>query len=169
MLTLDDFERLMGASLYATWLETIPWTRETVAGFFAHGIPADYAERIAVITKGTIPVSSWPKVLRGPSVSTLRRHDTERTIRTMDVNTQGKSASVKRGAGRATRKHPAQKRLYERGKTITDIAGELKEGRPRVSSWFADGDTNRPIPRRHAEHLRDRYGIPLNAWLRIAD
>lgn len=94
----------------------------------------------------------------------LRTDDTKRTIRSMDVNTHGRSASVKRGAGRATRKHPAQKRLYERGKTITDIAAELKEGRPRVSSWFAEGDAQRPIPRHHAEYLRDKYGIPINVW-----
>lgn len=94
---------------------------------------------------------------------------TKRIIRTMDVNTHGSPANVKRGAGRATRKHPAQKRLYEKGKTITDVASDLGEGRPRVSSWFADGDANRPIPRRHAEKLRDKYGIPLTAWSRIAD
>jgi hypothetical protein len=96
-------------------------------------------------------------------------NDTDSTLRTMDVNTAGRSASVKRGAGRATRKHPAQKKLYEKGKTITDIAADLGEGRPRVSSWFAGGDANRPIPRRHAEKLHDKYGIPLSAWSRIAD
>src|SRR5688572_7411553 len=58
-------------------------------------------------------------------VSVLHSTDSERTIRTMDVNTQGRSASVKRGAGRATRKHPGQKRLYEKGKTITAIAAGL--------------------------------------------
>jgi hypothetical protein len=99
----------------------------------------------------------------------LRSTNSERIIRTMDVNTEGRSASVKRGAGRATRKHPAQKRLYEKGKTLTDIAAELGEGRPRVSAWFAEHPANRPIPRRHADHLRKKYGIPLDAWLRIAD
>lgn len=93
----------------------------------------------------------------------------ERTIRVMDVNTHGMADDVKRGAARATRKHPAQKRLYRKGVTITKLAAELKEGRPRVSAWFAEGAGNRPIPRRHAEHLREKYGIPLSDWSRVAD
>lgn len=93
---------------------------------------------------------------------------TERIIRTMDVNTHRSPVHVKRGAARATRNNPAQKRLYEKGKTITDIAADLKEGRPRVSSWFAEGEAQRPIPRRHAEFLRDTYDIPLK-WFRVAD
>lgn len=95
--------------------------------------------------------------------------DSERTIRTMDVNTGSNDARVKAGAGRATRKHAAQKKLYQRGMTISSLAIELKEGRPRVSAWFAEGEANRPIPKRHAEKLRDKYGIPLTAWSRIAD
>lgn len=91
----------------------------------------------------------------------------ERIIRSMDVNTQ--NVASRRGAGRATRKHPAQRRLYERGQTITGLATELGEGRPRVSAWFATGDGNRPIPRRHAEALKATYGIPLSSWSRIAD
>jgi hypothetical protein len=110
------------------------------------------------------------RILREDAANTaIDMNDTDSTLRTMDVNTAGRSASVKRGAGRATRKHPAQKKLYEKGKTITDIAADLGEGRPRVSSWFAGGDANRPIPRRHAEKLHDKYGIPLSAWSRIAD
>ena len=108
------------------------------------------------------------------AAATLEKGDltidrTERTIRTMDVNTGSTDARVKSGAGRATRKHPAQKKLYQQGKTITSLAAELKEGRPRVSAWFAKGDANRPIPKHHADHLREKYGIPLNAWDRVAD
>jgi hypothetical protein len=100
----------------------------------------------------------------------LRIDRTNSTIRSMDVNTQGQSEAVKRGAGRATRKHPAQRKLYERGRTITDVAKELGEGRPRVSAWFAPvGKGNRPIPRRHAETLHQKYGIPFAAWARVAD
>jgi hypothetical protein len=93
----------------------------------------------------------------------------DRTIGPMDVDTTGQPADVKAGAGRARRRHPAQRRLYEKGKTISSIAEELREGRPRVNAWFATGKTNRPIPRRHAEYLRDRYGIPLTDWARIAE
>lgn len=87
----------------------------------------------------------------------------------MNVDTRGKSESVKRGAARATRKHRAQRKLYEAGVSLTDVARELGEGRPRVSSWFAPGETNRPIPRQHAEYLLAKYGIPLSDWRRIAD
>lgn len=99
----------------------------------------------------------------------LQGSRSDRTIPDMDVDTSGQSVSVKRGAGRATRKHEAQRKLYEKGHTITSIAAELNEGRPRVSAWFAVGDSNRPIPRRHAEYLRDKYEIPLSVWSRIAD
>lgn len=101
--------------------------------------------------------------------SRLRIDRSERIMPDMDVNTHSHDARVRSGAGRATRKHPAQKKLYERGKTITSIASELKEGRPRVSAWFADGEANRPIPKRHAETLKEKYGIPLSAWSRVAD
>lgn len=100
---------------------------------------------------------------------TLPDFGSNRSIGSMDVDTTGQPARVKLGAARARRKHPAQRALYEHGKTVTSIAAELGEGRPRVNAWFADGEANRPIPRRHAERLRDRYGIPLSAWARIAD
>jgi hypothetical protein len=97
----------------------------------------------------------------------LRAIDTDDTLARMDVNTNTERA--KRGAGRATRKHRGQRKLYEKGHSVTSIAAELGEGRPRVSAWFADGEANRPIPRRHAEYLRDKYNIPLTSWKRIAD
>lgn len=92
-----------------------------------------------------------------------------RTISDMNVDTRGRSSDVKRGAGRATRKHPAQRRLYENGMTVSSLAKELGETRARVSSWFAAGDANRPIPRHHAETLLKRYKIALGDWSRIAD
>lgn len=99
-----------------------------------------------------------------------------RIVRTMNVDTRGRPAAVKRGAGRATRQHPAQKKLYEAGVTITDVARELRETRARVSSWMAEDEAgksdkpkaNRPIPRHHAVYLRDRYGVPLGVWKRIS-
>lgn len=94
--------------------------------------------------------------------------DPERTIRTMDVNPGNATAAVKRAIGRATRKHLAQVKLYEKGVTITALAAELGETRARVSSWFADGDANRAVPERHVETMRKKYGIPRSAWTRIA-
>jgi hypothetical protein len=90
-----------------------------------------------------------------------------RNIRNMSVDTRGFAADVKRGVGRATRKHPAQMKLYAKGVTISALAKELRETRARVNSWMNAGKDVRPIPRHHAEYLRERYGIPLSAWDRI--
>lgn len=92
-----------------------------------------------------------------------------RTLRTMDIDTRGQHPDVKRGAGRATRNHPAQQKFYAAGVTIKSVAKDLRETRARVSSWMADGEANRPIPRRYAEYLKERYGVPLSAWARIKD
>lgn len=101
-----------------------------------------------------------------PSESGLPIVDTDDTLADMDVNTD--SESVRRAVGRATRNHPAQKKLYKAGVTITELAKELNEGRPRVSAWFAEGEGNRPIPQRYAKRLLDKYGIPMSAWHRVA-
>lgn len=92
-----------------------------------------------------------------------------RTIRTMNVDTTGRDAKVKIGASRSRRKHPALKKLYEAGVTVTALAQQLKEKRPSVSAWFAAGAGNRPVPRRHADTMEEKYGIPLSAWLKLAD
>ena len=92
-----------------------------------------------------------------------------RTIRSVSIDTRDFSTAVKRGVGRATRKHPAQLKLYQKGVTITAVAKELRETRARVSSWMNPGKDTRAIPRHHAEYLRDKYGIPLSAWDRIQD
>lgn len=112
-----------------------------------------------------------PKVLAHGRIKPfpLKKPGSDRTIGAMDVDTTGRDVSVKVGAGRATRRHPAQRILYEKGHTVTSIAKELNEGRPRVNAWFAEGEANRPIPRRHAEYLFEKYGIPLSAWKRVAE
>jgi hypothetical protein len=87
----------------------------------------------------------------------------------MDVDTSKRPKNMKIGASRSRREHPAMRAWYEAGKTITDIAAEIGEGRPRVSSWLAtEGTSNRPIPRRHAEYFERVYGVPLGSWQRIA-
>lgn len=87
----------------------------------------------------------------------------------MNVDTRGKSEAVRRAAGRATRKHPAQEAFYRANVTIGQVAKLLGEGRPRVSSWMAEGDALRPIPRRHVITLTKKYGIPASAWGDIKD
>jgi len=99
----------------------------------------------------------------------LNQERIERTMSDdMEVNTP-QEAAVKAGIGRSTRKHPGQRLLYENGHTVTSLARELGEGRPRVNAWFANGEANRPIPRKIAELLNKRYGIPLGVWARIKD
>jgi hypothetical protein len=126
---------------------------------------ADAFDRAANVLEAAAGRFSSARIKRSP----LSDGGSNRSIGGMDVDTTGRAVAVKMGAGRAKRKHPAQRRLYEQGHTITSIAAELREGRPRVNAWFAVGDANRPIPRRHAEYLRDRYGIPISDWSRIAD
>lgn len=85
------------------------------------------------------------------------------------VYTQSDDTRAKKGQSRSRRRHPAQRRLYESGTTITAVAVEMDETRARVSSWMAGGEALRAIPRQRAEYLRARYGIPLRAWRRIQD
>jgi hypothetical protein len=80
----------------------------------------------------------------------------------MNVDTSHRSKNMKIGASRSRREHPAMRAWYEAGKTITDIAGEIGEKRPRVSAWLASEPTsNRPIPLRV-------YGVSRAVWQRIA-
>jgi len=166
-LSLDEIEARLGRFLLSEWLRRIGWTLEDWQSMYAHGVPEGWARTIADLTGGIVGPRDWPRLL--PEPKALHHDRTNRIMHGMDVNTSAHPESVKRGAARATRKHPAQRKLYERGRTITDVAKELGEGRPRVSAWMAKGEANRPIPRRHAETLRARYGIPLTAWDRIAD
>lgn len=104
-----------------------------------------------------------------------------RTIRAMNVDTQGQPEAVKRGAARATRKHPAQELLYKAGLTISDLAGLLGEKRSRVSAWMAQGTSQRPVPATQADRMAkgiptgrvDAQGrpvllrIPRTTWARV--
>lgn len=93
-----------------------------------------------------------------------------RRIRSMSASpAQVIDPNVKRGIGRATRKHPAQALFYKAGKSIKNIADELGENQKTVSSWMAKGDGNRAIPRHQAERLLKAYKVPLGAWQRIRD
>lgn len=166
-LPLDEIEARLGHWLLLEWLKRVGWSLDDWRSMYAHGVPASWARIVAELTGGAVSLADWPRLL--PEPKGLHDDRSNRIMRDMDVNTTGQPSGVKRGAARATRKHPAQKKLYEQGRTITDVARELREGRPRVSAWFAEGEANRPIPRRHAETLRQRYGIPLTAWARIAD
>ena len=165
--SLDDIEATIARFMFEEWLFRAGLTLDEWRSMHAHGVPEDWARAVAEVTRGRVPVTDWPRII--PSPKALPRHDTNSTVSPMDVNTQHATEDVKRGAARATRKHKALKRLYEKGRTVTSIALELGEGRPRVSAWFAEGDGNRPIPRRHADYLRDKYNIPHAWWARIAE
>lgn len=149
---MDDEE----AAKKARQRRTIEAMNEAIAALMAE---ADADEREA----------ARKRALAAGLESRLRGDDTDDTIRDMNVDTRGKSEAVKRAVGRATRKHPAQEAFYRAGVTIGQVAKELGEGRPRVSSWMADGDGCRPIPRRHVVTLKERYHIPASAWARIKD
>ena len=136
--------------LFDAWIDRIGWTAETFRGF-ANGIPEEWARDIEATGLG-VRVADWPKILRGPR---LREHESERTIRVMDVNTADQPTHVKLGAARATRKSKAQRKLYEKGLTVSSLAKKLEEGRPRVSAWFAEGEAQRPVPPRHRKKLAD--------------
>lgn len=103
-----------------------------------------------------------------PSETGLRIDRTERTIPNMNVNVSSHDSRVKLGAGRATRKHQGQKKLYEKGVTITELANKLGEKRARVSAWFAEGEARRPVPAHIMKKLKDDYGLNPS-WFRVAD
>jgi DNA-binding transcriptional regulator YdaS (Cro superfamily) len=65
-VTLRDLEAAVGAFLYDEWLKRIGWSRDDIARFFEHGIPAEYAASIADVTVGALPVSAWPKLIHPP-------------------------------------------------------------------------------------------------------
>lgn len=94
-----------------------------------------------------------------------------RSVSQMNVNSTGLSATTRRAATRASRPHEGLKILYEHDRDQTAIARELGETRSRVVSWFAapDSGSNRPIPRKHVNYLRDKYGVPESVWARIQD
>lgn len=107
----------------------------------------------------------------------LTKQRGDRTIRAMDVDTQGQTEAVRRGAARATRKHPAQELLYKAGLTITGLAVLLGEKRSRVSAWMAQGASQRPVPASLADKMAKgivtKSGtvlrIPRTIWARIAE
>lgn len=104
--------------------------------------------------------------LAGASLTSIRRH---RSVSSVDVNaTVPLDSYTKRAATRSNRTHAGLKLLYEQNVTQASLARDLKETRSRVASWFAEGDLNRPIPRRHADYLLAKYRVPLSAWARIA-
>jgi len=94
---------------------------------------------------------------------------TDRIVSPVDVQAPNLSSTTKRAAARAKRKGDAQRMLYEKNTTIAQLALELGETRARVSKWFGTPEENRPIPMHHAVYIRDKYGIPLSAWSRIAE
>lgn len=71
---------------------------------------------------------------------------------------------------KANRKHPFVEALVSLGLTVTEIARELDYPRSTVQSWY-DGEKGnaRPIPRKAAEAIRARLGVPLSAWPRKVD
>ena len=69
------------------------------------------------------------------------------------------------------RRHPFVAALLRERLTIAEIARELKASPSTVKAWYKKptDDGARPIPRAMADKIRERYGVPLSAWSRIAE
>lgn len=86
----------------------------------------------------------------------------------MQVQTEGKTRSVRISAGRATIASESRDAAVATDLTDGKIATICKVSRQAVQKWHAG---LMAIPRRHAETLRDRKpkGIPIESWKRIGD
>jgi hypothetical protein len=132
----------------------------------ARAVLAEREADVARLTEyiGTLELAAK---MAGASLTSIRE---QRSVSPVDVNRNATmTAYTRRASKRSTRDHAGLKLLYEKDVTQASLARELNESRSRVVSWFATGALNRPIPRRHAEYLRDTYKVPLSAWERIAD
>lgn len=134
--------------------------------------PSDIRAEIAVVDGELARLTEYRAVLvraeelASKGLTSTAKH---RSVSPVDVSTTpGLAPYTKRAAARSNREHAGLKLLYEKDVTQASLARELGESRSRVASWFAVGDLNRPIPRSIAEKLRDKYGVPLGAWARIA-
>lgn len=78
----------------------------------------------------------------------------------------GKPEHVRTAGARTRRTSEAKRLLLLAGFADSDVAKALKVGRSTVNAWFS----RLAIPRRHAVTLsKPPYGVPLDAWPRIAD
>jgi hypothetical protein len=86
---------------------------------------------------------------------------------TLDTTMQTDLSSPRRGRPLQRRKHPFVAALLREGLTIAEVATDLKANPSTVKAWYKDPKKDpayRPIPRHHAERLRERLGVPLSAW-----
>lgn len=67
------------------------------------------------------------------------------------------------------KKHPFVEAMLREGKTVAEVASDLKCSQAAVRSWYKDAGSAdlRPIPKAQAEWLRDNMGVPLSAWRRV--
>lgn len=86
----------------------------------------------------------------------------------MELDMTGLPLRARMGARRAKRTHAALECFYRAGVNITAVAKEIGEKRSRVDSWMRTKDT-RPIPIKHRDYLRRKYGVPNDAWLRVEE
>lgn len=101
------------------------------------------------------------------SLTTPRNHATVATK--MEAQTRRQRVSQAR-LDKANKRHPFVAALVDKGLTIKAVAADLGYPRSTVQSWYdSDRANRRPIPLKVAEAIRDRYGVPLDAWPNLGD
>lgn len=106
----------------------------------------------------------------GPAVrGHLRRRGEYDTVKTHMQPNAADAAARPYGKPRRGRpmvsEHALPARLKVLGKTVVDVARELKVSRTTVRSWYAEGEAARAIPERFvAIFERKPYLIPRSAW-----
>lgn len=107
--------------------------------------------------------SAWAEAFE--PLTTRAKNDTLDTMNATGI------APARRGRPSTRQKHPFVAALIKHRTTATEVATQVGRSKSTVKAWYKDpkGDAFRPIPKEIAEMLRDRYGVPLSAWARIAD
>lgn len=93
----------------------------------------------------------------------LKRSKVDSNMQGVDLT--GQPENVRTAGNRTRRASEAKAALLKAGQTDGSVAALLKVGRSTVNAWFG----RLAIPKRHAETLQKKFGVPLSAWPRISD
>lgn len=156
-VTYDEFVRRMGRILFEAWRSEAGLTDEQLRGFFAHGVPAEWAEAIASVTADEIPVADWPKVIAAPK---HRREVLHKRLRSssvnVDMNADQRLAISKGQKGDAA----FRKAIQAKGYTQNGLARAVGIS-PAVLSLHRN--ELRKIPKARAEAIEKLTGWPADA------
>jgi DNA-binding transcriptional regulator YdaS (Cro superfamily) len=155
-VTYDEFARRMSAILFDAWVSEAGLSVEQLRGFFPHGIPAEWAEAIADVTAGAIPVSDWPKVIASPR---HRRTDLHKRLRSSSVNGD-MNADHRLAISKGAKADAFQKAIVARGFSQNSLAKAIGIN-PAVLSLHRN--KLRRIPKARAEEIERLTGWPADA------